>query len=613
MPSTKNKSKQTRSIPQAVIEPPPIATPRSPGISGRWDVIVPLLIAFFPVAWLLLRVDHSFALDWNNHVWMAAYFGEYLQRHWHFPLTLNTDQVIGIPFPVFYGSLFYPIAGLISTVIGGDLAIRILMGGILWLQAVQVVRVSKCVHPSKYVAWGLSAIACFAIYPLTNLYNRSAITEFVAASLLVSACSLWLTATWVKEEHGWKDASLSWLLFALCAGTHPITALLGSGIFGLLIVSSFVLCSDRRKILRLLVWNVVGFLVVLAPWIYATVHFRNDLAVSQVSTGVNVMEFDQLWVRLMPFPFDSRTLSEPLNKISTPYLDAQINIGLLILVGFLAFQVIRRIRAHKMSVTKEVWIAVSSLVLFIVVMYCSITRIWDSLPQFFSIVQFSYRLVTYCDLLLLFAALLLFKALKQFRAEIKTGTIVCLVGCFAVMADGVILKFTHAAAIENPATLPGAGLSHERKSLTQLPGTFYGVANYVVSNGSAGKLPLLAYPLVQFKPGVDRDFGVVKGTESISLNQPSTVATNVQSFPWNGLTLDGEDVPPDKIYSANSEVLAMNMNAGKNVVGYKFSPDPVYSGLRILSALALLGWIALWSAVSIGNRLRIDHRKVDTV
>jgi hypothetical protein len=65
------------------------------------------------------------------------------------------------------------------------------------------------------------------------------------------------------------------------------------------------------------------------------------------------------------------------------------------------------------------------------------------------------------------------------------------------------------------------------------------------------------------------------------------------------LTLDGEDVPPDKIYSANGEVLAMNMNAGKRVVGYKFSPDPVYSGLRILSALTLLGWIALWSLVSV--------------
>jgi hypothetical protein len=209
----------------------------------------------------------------------------------------------------------------------------------------------------------------------------------------------------------------------------------------------------------------------------------------------------------------------------------------------------------------------------------------------------------------MFAALLLFKALKQFRAEMKTGMMICLAGCLAVMADGVILKFTHAAAIETPGTLAGAGLSRDRKSLKQLPGSFYGVVNYVVSNGFAGKLPPLAYPTVQFKPGIGRDFGVVKGTESISLNQASTVATNVQSFPWNGLTLDGEDVPADKIYSANGEVLAMNMNVGKSVVGYKFSPDPVYSALRILSALALLGWIALWSTVSIRD-MRARHNPI---
>src|SRR4051794_33686805 len=43
---------------------------------------------------LLLRLDNKFAVDWTNHLWMISYTGEYFRRHWAFPATLNTDQLI---------------------------------------------------------------------------------------------------------------------------------------------------------------------------------------------------------------------------------------------------------------------------------------------------------------------------------------------------------------------------------------------------------------------------------------------------------------------------------------------------------------------------------------
>lgn len=515
---------------------------------------------------------------------MAGYFGEYFRHHWRFPLTLNTDQIIGMPFPIFYGTLFFPVAGLISAITGANLAVRILVAGILWLQTVQVIKLSRLVHPSKYVGWALGAIVCFAAYPLTNIYNRSAITEFAAASLLVSACCLWLRAAWGKETVDWKRASLAWLLLTLSAGTHPITALLGCGAFGLLVTGSLALSSQRGKLSGLLLVNAAAFLTALAPWIYATLRFGNDLAISTFTTKVFVFRnLDLPWVRFMPFPFDPRIASGPFNQISTPYLDVQINMGLLILAGFLGFQMIRAIRSHKLRVTSPAWLALCSAALFAGVTFCSLSKTaWIVLPKFLSIVQFSYRLVTYCDLLLLLTVLFLLAAMKDFQAGMRTVLVVCLV----LMTGGVIVKFTHAAAIAATDTFPATS--------TQMPSSFYGAAGYAVLHGFGGQLPVAPKAVVVLKTGTAADFGEVS-SQSISLDRATTAATNVQSFPWNRLTLNGQDVPVEQTYVVPAGLLAINLPAGTSAAGYRFVPDPIYSALRMLAGLALAGWAGLLS------------------
>src|ERR1700674_64821 len=56
------------------------------------EVAVSLTIPFLPLSWLASFDKASRAGEWNDHLWIIAYTGEYLRRHWSFPLRRNTDQ-----------------------------------------------------------------------------------------------------------------------------------------------------------------------------------------------------------------------------------------------------------------------------------------------------------------------------------------------------------------------------------------------------------------------------------------------------------------------------------------------------------------------------------------
>ena len=62
------------------------------------------VICALPLA-LLLEPRQQFGNDWTANVWFASYFGEYFKHHSDFPPTINTVQLAGMPYPVFYGFL----------------------------------------------------------------------------------------------------------------------------------------------------------------------------------------------------------------------------------------------------------------------------------------------------------------------------------------------------------------------------------------------------------------------------------------------------------------------------------------------------------------------------
>lgn len=563
-------------------------------INRLQEIVVPILIACFPLSWLAF-FNKTFYTDWNRHLWMLAYTGEYFRHHFWFPPTFNTREVIGITYPPFYGTLFYPIAGMLSAVTGAAIAMRLIALAVFSLQAVQVTKLVRSVYPGRSVAWSVAAIVSCAVYPLTNLYNRNAILEFMAASMLVSACALWLRAM-IAPHHraALVRASSAWMLLALSAGAHPITAVLGGVFFSALLVGGFIGAVGRRAFVVRTVCLAVLFLLVLSPWLYATVKFQGDMWIAGSLTSVRVWvdSFDAWWIRLLPFPFDIRPLkADRLFDVSTPYLDAQINFGLLTLVCFLVFQVWSRIRRHQMTLTSEVSAAGACLIIFALVLYGSVSPgVWKHLPSSFGFFQFACRLVNYCDLSLLLAAVALLSALRPYHAELRVPLSICLTASVVLMGQGVLVKFSHVAAIQRDGVLPGIGISGERDALLNLAATLPW-ADFSVTTGLAGVLP--DAPTVKLVPMGGRHFG--KAQPVVISPQAVVLTTNVQAFPWNRIILDGRELSPAETFTTQ-RFLSFKLEPGDlsfpHLVGYRFAPDRLYTVLRVTSGVVLVGWAA---------------------
>ena len=142
---------------------------------------------------------------------------------------------------------------------------------------------------------------------------------------------------------------------------------------------------------------------------------------------------DAWWIRLLPILFDIRPLLGP--SVSTPYLDAQINFGLLITVGFLVFQAGRRLRSRQMGFTKEVSAGAGCVALAAIVYWGSTsTDVWRHVPTAFF--QFTYRLVTYCDLFLLIGTVVWLSSMRRFHLTLQKPLSICLAVAVGMMAQG---------------------------------------------------------------------------------------------------------------------------------------------------------------------------------
>jgi hypothetical protein len=290
----------------------------------------------------------NFAPDWYNHKWAIGYFGEYFRQHGVFPDVLHTTQWGGNPAPVFYGNLAYPLLGLLSSLLTPGIVIRL---AAVLLLAAQYYCVAKALRQLEAPRWLANLVACLVIwatYPLTNLFNRNALLEFFATSLLV--CALCHAILLIHAPSGTEErryASRMMLYLVISAGTHPITAMFGIPFFCL--VGAVLLTSLRknaarmRSVLRALMPGLIAAILCLAAWVYATGQFANELNIRSAQPSVLFLpdSWDSWESRFYPIPLDRRVQAGTvLSEIWVPYLDAQINTALLILFFAVSFTAI---------------------------------------------------------------------------------------------------------------------------------------------------------------------------------------------------------------------------------------------------------------------------------
>jgi hypothetical protein len=543
-----------------------------------WFAAFAIFVACIP----LFAVDHYFYGDWPNHLGMIGYFGEYLKAHAAVPAVVHSTQTIGRATTLFYGGVFLPPLGALSAFFGPLGALSIAVVAVLLLQFASVRALVWDLTGDEAAACAAAIIVTWAIYPLTDLYNRAAIPEFFAVTTLQAGSCLWML--YARDPARRERASVgAGLLLTVAAGLHPTTALLGGLTFGAVWVASLLWCPDRVRLVRRSLAIGLGAATVLAPWLYVVTKFRGQLRIVQDNKLLfHPTNLDLASTRLALLP----TIGPDKAGVTTPNLDAQISVpilGSLILLSILALAIRGGDQRTRRAFVFAAICAVTAWALF----KLSVSEpAWQHLPKSFTIVQFPYRIVALVNVALLGALTGVLGALGRDRAHARASRLVLL---------GGLGLATAAMGFKVPRCLgPGGGGDAVVHDYVNPPGDWYYGAQDYATPAEFGALPGgPAKQSVKLPVASDHDFAAV-GAAHVNVPARTAIRTNVQAFPWNLLTVDGQPVAHEATF-VDGYWLATWVDAGEHQVGYEFRPPRAWSALHVMSLLLLTTWTCGWA------------------
>lgn len=480
-----------------------------------------LLLQLTPLFW-----GGPFYVDWVNHVWLVEYCATHLTQHGTFPTTIDVAQGFGHPLPVFYGVFFYPLLSLVSLAVGADVAVRLLCGVLLIVPVISCGVLLRRWVDDTPLAILLSTVINASVYQLTNLYARSALTEFVAGQLLILAISLLFYGI-TRLSRG-ANAALAFgsACVALSLGAHPITFYTCSLFVGPLVLIGAV--SLKRVIVPAQAWRLFGWaacvIVVLLPWVINTVMLRGDLQVSTTNVLAGKLYYfpnsiDSLWGKLGLFYVDPRVLSDGIDATSTPFLDAPLPLGLLLVVIVVFVQGLSRDRRAWYGLVVPSVVCACAMVYMMLPPYAAVPP-GGALPgywpdtvsvsadrgwvyQVLLPIQFVYRLsgtFSLCLTVALVAGLALLRETLSPRPVTRVLTVAASIGVVvALIGAGQRLYVTYAEFVAYPAhrlqvlasskapkdsdrvlLMRGHEYDEMIRNVTKYPSTFYSARDYTM-------------------------------------------------------------------------------------------------------------------------------------
>jgi hypothetical protein len=576
--------------------------------------VVGVLAVLFP-ALMLWPLDRGFPADWDNHLWLIGYYGEHLRQHGTMPVALDTPEVGGVAYPIYYGYWFYRVLGLCSVRLQAGVVVRLAILLLFAAQYVGVRRTLRRLGTGDDLASSVACLVVWAIYPLTNLYHRGALPEFFAIGWLTCACCGWLDTLAATTRGAVLRRGLRSALFAtLAAGTHPITALFGLPLFAVLLTGLALRLRGPGRLTRLaLLLPPAGLAaVVLLPWLYAYRMFR---AVLMIATFKHVWYFQGLdcwYSRLFPLPLDLRVLGADPATVSTPHLDAQINVPLLILAAVLIGR-LWLLSSWGNRFRLAALLAVPGLHGLAAFLLSFSPKGYEHLPELFKMVQYPYRMVSFVNLslltLVLFACCFVRRCGQAPSARLLPPAFLAVV--VTVAGCGVLVKHVNAVSVRHREPADDAGLTGNEEScrrLAHLPAGFYGYYAYTtVCAIEPMPVGAVVTPLPLTPSG---------GPVRVRLDRPGYLGTNIQIFPWNRFWIDGRPVEPGEFRQWAPEHLkpvtpwigpacfAVAVPAGEHEVEQRFVPDGRWRGLDRLAWAALLLWLVGLVALAVRRRCR---------
>jgi hypothetical protein len=556
----------------------------------------------------------SYYVDWMNHEWMIGYSGAYFRANGSFPEAFNTTDVSGLAHPTFYGNLFYPLLGLPAAVLAPGIVIRLAAVGIFVAQYRLVSAALVRLDAPPYFARIVACLVLWATYPLTNFYNRAAITEFFATGLLVCALSTLVLLCHADDARKRRFyASAAMFCLTLAAGTHPITAMWGVPVFvALAPVFWWMLRDDKPRRLAtvksLAPWIPIALVCVL-PWFLVSTQYSNDLLM-RAWRDVVFLRWDTWNVRFYPIPYDPGvTPGARLADISTPYLDAQISLSLLLMflvIGVVAFTARRQARAPMI-------VFALAAGMFVYFMWLSLSPTgYRMFPAIAAMTQFAYRMVTYVNFSLLVGVFITLMALRRIAGfevtrRLRHPTVMaCAIAAFLLAGAGVIVKWGHIAAVKEHRSSRHLVLDEaEREKLLVLPDTWYSTYSYTTNKLFAAAVDPADDDKVMgqnFQLDADRRFGKPKAMY-LKLPAATWVRTNVLTFPWSQMAIDGQWLAPSD-HKAQWGKIVVFVPEGAHKIQTRYRGPLWWRILRPISLVLVFGWCIFLIALPVGARVR---------
>ena len=571
-------------------------------------------VALYLPCRFLWPLGASYYVDWTNHEWMIGYSGEYFRANGSFPESFNTTDVSGLAHPVFYGNLLYPLLGLPTALFAPGVVLRVAALGMFIAQYRLVTAALLRIEAPPYFARIVACLVIWATYPLTNFYNRAAITEFFATGLLVCALSTLVLLCHADDARKRRlYASGSMFCLMLAAGSHPITAMWGLPVFvALAPVFWWMLRDDKPRRLAIVKalapWALIAFVCVL-PWFLVSTKYSNDLLV-RAWRDVVFLRWDTWDVRLYPIPFDPGvTPGVRLADVSTPYLDAQISLSLLLVfisIGALAFTARRQARAPAIMFALAAG-------MFVYFLWLSLSPTgYRMFPAIAAMTQFAYRMVTYVNLALLVGVFITLMALRRIDGFDLAGRLrhkavmACAIAALLLAGVGVIVKWGHIAAVKDHRSSSHLVLDDaERHKLLLLPDTWYSTYSYTTDKLFAPAVDPADDDKVlgqSFQLDGDKHFGKPKAMY-LKLPAATWVRTNALTFPWSEMAIDGRWLPPSDRKSQWGKI-AIFVPEGAHKIQTRFRGPLWWRILRPISLLLMFGWCIFLIALPVSARIR---------
>jgi hypothetical protein len=571
-----------------------------------------------------------FYIDWVNHVWLVEYFTAYFRDNYSFPTTVDAQQSFGNPLPIFYGVFFYPLLSLASLVFGSDAATRIVCGALLVAPLLLYVAILNSFLRRLPYSILLSTAINGSVYQLTNLYNRSALTEFAAHQFLLMSIGLVLYGLTRSSRRASAALAAGFLFATIALGTHPITFFT----FSLFVVPLLILAilSLRSEInlsqaLRALGWLTCSA-AVLAPWMINTFLKRDSLRITNIGRelgqppGINYFpdSIDSIWGKIGFFSFDPRVLISGIGSTSTPFLDAPFAIGLMFAVAGAALFLTR----------KQVWffgLPAASIVVTLAFFSISIgtsnqflTALSGYAYRLLAPIQFAYRLSNTFSLALTTALIIGALAPHSTAGRISWAAKLALIGAvLSVVAAGQKLYTTYAEFQFYPKFLisqPALDATEPNNNVLTLDYEKYKKRLADHATYPETFLSLNDYATVGVPP-LPKDIGGRSHIDvSISWTTPTefdcsslcVVRTNLLASALSSLVVDGRWV--EAIFSTSTHRSAILVDRGIHTIQAVRIPSFATSAISA-SIWLLLIWISVcllltvsWPAQLFARRLR---------